>query len=264
MLICDAQVHAPSIPNPGQVSGIDYDDLVEQMKIAAVDRAVIVPLQADEAGPDRALAFTQRAPHKFLVMAPPPIDDVPKAVEALLEDWKERQGLAGIRVSFWLRPDLLTDDGMGWLWRAAERLDLPVMINAAGNVLKVGEIAARYPSLRIALDHMGLTPFHVYDDLLPAIEPVIALAGYANLSVKASALPASVNEPFPFPSLHEPIRRIVEAFGPRRVFWGSDLTRLPCTYTQCRKLFTDVLDFLSGEDREWISGRALCEWIRWP
>jgi L-fuconolactonase len=71
-------------------------------------------------------------------------------------------------------------------------------------------------------------------------------------------------EPYPFRSLHEPVRRVVEAFGRERVFWGSDVTRLPCTYVECRRLFTDELDFLSEQDKEWIMGRALCEWLDWP
>jgi hypothetical protein len=28
-------------------------------------------------------------------------------------------------------------------------------------------------------------------------------------------------------------------------------------------VFTDALDFLSEEDREWIMGRAACEWLGW-
>jgi hypothetical protein len=41
------------------------------------------------------------------------------------------------------------------------------------------------------------------------------------------------------------------------------VTRLPCTYDEARRLFTDELDFLSGEDLEWIMGRGISEWLRW-
>jgi hypothetical protein len=73
-----------------------------------------------------------------------------------------------------------------------------------------------------------------------------------------------VTEAYPFPSLHPHIRRIVEAFGPRRVFWGTDLTRLPCSYRQAVTLFADELDFLAAADKEWIMGRGIAEWLNWP
>jgi len=28
-------------------------------------------------------------------------------------------------------------------------------------------------------------------------------------------------------------------------------------------MFTDEIDWLSGEDLEWIMGRTLCEWLGW-
>ena len=56
---------------------------------------------------------------------------------------------------------------------------------------------------------------------------------------------------------------MVDAFGPSRVFWGSDLTRLPCTYRECVTHFTEELDWLSGNDLELVMGRAICDWIGW-
>ena len=38
---------------------------------------------------------------------------------------------------------------------------------------------------------------------------------------------------------------------------GSDLTRMPCSYSQCVRLFTDELRWLSGNDLEWIVRRAI-------
>jgi hypothetical protein len=60
------------------------------------------------------------------------------------------------------------------------------------------------------------------------------------------------------------IRRVVEAFGPRRCFWGTDLSHLTSTYKQCLTLFTEELNFLSDNDKEWILGRGIAEWLNWP
>jgi hypothetical protein len=57
---------------------------------------------------------------------------------------------------------------------------------------------------------------------------------------------------------------VVAAYGPRRVFWGTDLTRLSCPYRQAVTLFTQELDFLSDEDKEWIMGGGIAEWLDWP
>ena len=35
--------------------------------------------------------------------------------------------------------------------------------------------------------------------------------------------------------------------GPRRTFWGTDLTRMPCAYYECITLFTEHLPWLQGE-----------------
>jgi L-fuconolactonase len=59
---------------------------------------------------------------------------------------------------------------------------------------------------------------------------------------------------------------VIEAFGPRRCFWGSDITRVPksCSLPQVVTHFTEELDFLSSDDLEWIMGRGLAECLRWP
>jgi predicted TIM-barrel fold metal-dependent hydrolase len=61
----------------------------------------------------------------------------------------------------------------------------------------------------------------------PALEPLLAAARHPNVAVKASALPCYSTEPYPLRNLHQYIRRVVDAYGRRRVFWGTDLTRLP-------------------------------------
>jgi predicted TIM-barrel fold metal-dependent hydrolase len=62
---------------------------------------------------------------------------------------------------------------------------------------------------------------------------------------------------------HPHIRTLVDAFGPRRVFWGTDLTRMPRTYRECVTLFTEELPWLKGADLEGVMGRGVCEWLGW-
>src|SRR5437660_4917212 len=71
-------------------------------------------------------------------------------------------------------------------------------------------------------------------------------------------------EAYPFADVHPHIRRVYDAFGPRRMFWGTDWTRLPYPWRQAVTLFTEEIPWLSSSDKEWIMGRAICEWLGWP
>jgi len=261
MMICDAQIHAPNPAIAGPVPGIEYDELVAEMLRVGVDRAILVPLTTD---PQPSLEFMRKDPARFRVIGLLPLQEGSRAI-ATIESWKGTAGILGIRAACGREPNrsLLAEDKLDWLWESAEQVGVPIMINAPGNVHKVGQIAARHEDLRLVVDHMGVISHTIYDDFTPLLNILVPLAQYPNVAVKASALPCAVEESFPFPSLHSPIQRLVEAFGARRVFWGSDLTRLPCKYEHCLRLFTDELLFLTDDDKDWIMGRAVCDWLGW-
>jgi predicted TIM-barrel fold metal-dependent hydrolase len=181
-------------------------------------------------------------------------------------DWKKQPGMLGMRFTFHNehnRP-FLTDGTADWLWPAAERHGIPLMVLVPGSLDVLDGIAARHPGLRLVIDHVGLDARgkgpRVFDDL-PA---VCALARHPNVAVKASGMPSLSTEPYPFRDLHPHIRTLVDAFGPRRTFWGTDLTRMPCSYRECIDLFTRELPWLKGEDLAWVMGRGVCEWLGWP
>lgn len=267
MVICDSQVHAPDTPHVGPVGGIPTADLLREMGAAGVQRCVIVPLagagDSKRLNNELALSVAQAFPDRFAVMGPFDLDDPTNL--PLLPQWKSQRGMLGIRLAFGREPNrsLLVHDQLDWFWTACERAGIPLMLLVPDMVDKLSEIAESHPGLRLTLDHMGLTPHVVYDNLMPAIEPVVRLARHANIAVKASALPCATHDPYPFRSLHEPVHRVIDAFGPHRVFWGSDLTRLPCSYSECVRLFTDELQFLSSDEKNWILGRGVMEWLGW-
>ena len=111
---------------------------------------------------------------------------------------------------------------------------------------------------------MGLNVQWKGKELAPGVDVVLKFARLPNVAVKASCLPCYVAETYPFPTLHPQIRRVVETFGPQRVFWGTDLSQSPCTCRQNVTLFTEELKFLSDNDKEWMMGKALAHWLRWP
>jgi predicted TIM-barrel fold metal-dependent hydrolase len=127
----------------------------------------------------------------------------------------------------------------------------------------VARDVVRRPGLKLVMDHLGLV--HGKDEEAFAdMGNLLELAKYPNVAAKASITPFFTTDTYPFRNLHEPLRRVFDAFGPRRMFWGSDLSRLPCPYRQSVTMFTEALPWLSGEDLDWVMGRGVCDWLGWP
>jgi predicted TIM-barrel fold metal-dependent hydrolase len=98
-----------------------------------------------------------------------------------------------------------------------------------------------------------------------AIEPSLTLAKYPNVSVKLSSAPHISRELYPFRDVTGHIRRLFDAYGPRRCYWGTDVTNsfAKATYRQRLTHFTEELDFLSEDDKDWIMGQAILERLGW-
>ena len=276
MTIIDAQVHIwppesaerpyvkEDASKPHRPIPLTYDRLLEKMKTAGVDRAILVPPSWEGYRNDYALEAAQRYPARFAVMGKVPLND--PASKDKLASWLKQPGMLGFRISFrHSGTHSFLDDGTAdWFWADCERYDIAVMIFAPFAVAKIGAIAERHPGLRVIVDHMGLNVQWKGKDLGPGIDVLLKFASMKNVGVKASCLPCYVAEPYPFPTLHPQISRVVDAFGPQRIFWGTDLSQMPCSYRQAVTLVTEELDFLSLQDKEWIMGRALGHWLRWP
>ena len=78
-----------------------------------------------------------------------------------------------------------------------------------------------------------------------------------------SGAPSYSSQPYPYKNIHGYQRQIFEAFGPERSFWGTDITRMPCSYRQCVTMFTEELSWLKGCDLERVMGGAVVDWLGW-
>lgn len=275
-MIVDSQMHlwreTPEFPTPEDFkknhgANFTIEDALAQMDRSGVHRMVLVPIGNWRTGPTKngySLEVAQRYPDRVAVMGQFEFE-APDA-SAALATWKQQPGMLGIRR--WLRePDLsfLTNDRYDWFWKGLVEHDIPFMSAAAGHMTLYGDILRRYPGLRLVIDHAGRVPWGLDDQQVwEDLPDTLALARYPRVTVKVSSLPCFSSKPYPFPSLHEPIRRIYDAFGPRRMLWGSDISRLKWDYDDNIRLFTEALDFLSAEDRGWIMGRAANEALGWP
>jgi predicted TIM-barrel fold metal-dependent hydrolase len=215
---------------------------------------------------DYALEAARRYPTRFRIMGKIPLQD-PKAA-ALLPTWREQPGMAGLRVIFNTPQTLpwLTDGTVDWFWAAAEKAELPVMCFAPGRVSAFGRVAERHPQLPLILDHMGTSSAMAKDNTLAAaIGETVALAKYPNVSVKLSASPGLSREPYPYRDVAVHIKRVFDAYGPQRSYWGTDLTNTYArgSYRQRISHFTEELSFLSETDKDWVMGRAIVQRLKW-
>ena len=276
MVIIDSQVHiwgadTPDRPWPSgraaqaqRPTPLGADELLAAMDEAGVDRVVIVPPSWEGDRNDLALEAARRHPDRFAVMGRFPVESPAEA--GRLQSWRSQPGMLGVRLTLHRSPwQAWFESGvLDWFWQAAEQAGLPAMVYVPGMVKQLNVTAERHPGLRLIIDHLAL-PIGVRDEAAFAdLDELLALARHPNVAVKASALPCHSSEPYPFRGLHKHIRRVYDAFGPRRMLWGTDYSRLPCPYRQAITLFTEALDFLSAEDKEWIMGRAASEWLGWP
>ena len=174
--------------------------------------------------------------------------------------------MLGLRFSFHtelLRQPFL-DGHFDWVWGAAERAGHPAMVLIHHAYMdRMDAIAARHPGLRLVIDHLGLVSGEKDAHAFRGLDRLLALARHPNVAVKASALACYTDEPYPFRGLQAHVRRVYDAFGPQRMFWGTDLSRLPCAYRQAVTLFTEEMPWLGPGDLEWIMGRGVCEWLGW-
>ena len=182
----------------------------------------------------------------------------------LMDNWSE-SGLLGARLVFppYRKVSWLKDGTADWFWPCADKLRLPVMIWAPQQIAEISKIADSYPNIRFVIDHMNLFVADKGEVVTKAVTALLPLARHHNIAVKVSALPAHSAEAYPFRDMHPHIERVLQAFGPTRTFWGSDLTRRACSYEQAISMFTEELSFIKGSQLNEVMGEAALRWVGW-
>jgi predicted TIM-barrel fold metal-dependent hydrolase len=277
-MIVDAQIHLwkaesddwkwlpnakPQLPDPFTI-----ERALPLMDEAGVERAVIVPPSWHGDRNDYALEAVRHYPNRFAVMGRIALQD-PKSA-ALLPEWKSQPGMLGLRLTFLGPAAKWLDDGTAdWVWPAAEKAAIPIMFLAVGKGTQMARVAERHPGLQLIADHMGMS---LSDEAVragkfdAAIGDVLALAKFPNVSVKLSGAPQYSQQPYPYADLNPHIKRLFEAYGPQRSYWGTDITNgafEKATYRQRIAHFTEALDFMGEDDRDWVMGRGILARLKW-
>ena len=156
----------------------------------------------------------------------------------------------------WLR----TEEAAEFFGAAAARKVVASLAIGSAWFDDLAEIAAAHPTLPILLHHLGHprldTPY--YEDDVAAL---LELAGQPNIGVKVSGFNYNATQPwdFPYPQAQQLFRRIHAAFGPHRLYWGSDFpaSRDSLTYTQSVEVVRSHAADLGAADLDLILGGNL-------
>ncbi|WP_105967752.1 amidohydrolase family protein [Streptomyces geranii] len=268
MQITDAQIHlwtSESAPPHHWRAPYTVEAALHDMDEAGVDRAVNCPAIWDAAANDYAVEAAKQHPERFATLGWFPLDEA--ADESLVDAWLAKPGMLGLRFVL-AAPEpanRLASGGLDWLWAAADRRGIPVgLMVLPPSLPAVGDIAGRYPQMRLMIDHLAVNPFEKLPDAAAHLDALLALARHPNIAVKATAVPGMATDPYPFAGTHSMLRQVFDAYGAERMFWGSDITRLPCSWHEAVTMFIEELPWLRGRDLELVMGRAVANWIGWP
>jgi predicted TIM-barrel fold metal-dependent hydrolase len=291
MQVIDAQIHIwetapppgrPWDPDPqlarGAMNPVSAAAAIASMDAVGVDAAVIsLPPQYRVRLNDSVYRFDNSYaeeaalsyPGRFCSVAR--LDPGDPEVEDQLTKLSHGPGVVGLRLSI-LFPDqveLIQSGGYDRLFTAAERQGIPIMLLLQPHLEHASKIVRNHPDLRLIIDHLGLVQPNML--LEPGHEPfaqlpqVLALAAWRNVYVKLSGAVTLSKEPFPFADLWPHVHRLVEAFGPERLMWGSDFTRARGIRTYAESIdFIRYTNELSESDKNLILGESLTRILGWP
>ena len=178
----------------------------------------------------------------------------PDRLEALVTE----HGFSGLRIHL-SRPDhpsMWAGNDQDAIWEKAAELGASFISHGPSKLYPdIEPIIARHPDVPIALDHNGGAA-RIEEAPFPSMAPVLNLAKYPNVYVKL--IPHKEQDPFPYRDTFDAFKRIFDAFGPRRMMWGTNFPGVERAtgYKPALEIFAKHIDWLNGEDREWVLGKT--------
>jgi L-fuconolactonase len=284
MELVDSQLHPSDLDsheypwNPSFLSGLSGEDRSRFESVSVpTERIVSIMDQADVAaavlvsrgvtyGEDHRYAFAaaNRNPGRFGVVGPLK-PDTPN-VEERIRTYRDQPYGLGVRVL--LLPnskERVGDEGYRRMFSVAEKAEVPMFFTVMGRIQDLNQIARDFPNMLMVLDHFGLYTLEKNVDPFNSLPDVLRLAHHDNVTVKLSAGPLLTREDYPFSDLWPTIHRILDAYGVRRLMWGTDITTHldRVTYQQAVD-YVRMSDELSDHEKEQIMGANLRRLLRWP
>jgi L-fuconolactonase len=231
----------------------DVEDLIAEMDRAGVDCATLVQPNATY-GLDNSYQCDSAQQYAPRTVAVGILDPAAPDAADKLSYWVNERGMWGVRLQSQAEPD---DSCCDALWQRAEALGVPVSIGGGGTperVRQMRNVGARHPNVIFAPDHFaGWSGAEDKAAMTAALEELAQLPN-AHLRISSTSLGPYADLT---PSGQELFRRVIEAFTPQRVMWGSNYpANRVGGYIAQVQLGQTALPWLSQEGRDWIMGET--------
>jgi L-fuconolactonase len=168
------------------------------------------------------------------------------------------QGFSGVRLSpgRGASGDWIAGPLMPPLWKRCHDLRVPMTVLApVGRMPQVAQLMEKLPDLTLVIDHMADCPV----DQPQELEKLIELKRFPNVFVKISHTWSLSRQPYPWMDSQELVKRLHQAYGPRRLMWGTDwpIIESAAKYTQALSVVRDDMKFLNDEDKTWMLSKTI-------
>ena len=231
----------------------DVEDLISEMDGAGVQCATLVQ-PAGTYGLDNIYQCDSAKQYAPRTVAVGILDPAAPDAADKLSYWVNEHGMNGVRLQSQAEPD---DPRCDILWERAEALDVPISIGGGGQPEKVNSmrnVGARHPNVIFAPDHFaGWSGAEDKAAMTTALEDLAKLPN-AYLRISSTSLGSYANLTS---AEKELFRRVIDAFTPQRVMWGSNFpSSRDGGYFGQVQLGLAALSWLSDDDRNWIMGET--------
>jgi L-fuconolactonase len=279
-MIVDAHCHAwrtwpyePPVPDPQQRPAVEQ--LLFEMDQCGVDKAVLVAARIEHNPDDNDYAYyaTRRFPDRLWMFADVDCMWMPEyhtpGADARLSEAVARYGLRGF--THYVDGDddgswFFSPDGQAFLQTAADLKQI-VSIHIPNPLQPVlRRLAQQFSETVFLCHHMGY-PRTEEGPSGPALRELLTSASLPNIHLKLSGFhyAAPVGWEYPHAASNYIVSALYDAFGPRRLHWGSDypVVRWAMTYRQSLEVIrTHCSDIINAEDMQLILGDSLNALLR--
>lgn len=273
-MIIDSHCHAWTRwpyqpPVPDSESRGTIEQLLNEMDLRGVDKAVVICARIDHNPDNNDYIAAQAARFPDRLYQFPDVDCAwtetyhqPGAVDRLREvadHWPIRgftHYLRGDDDGAWLDGP----EGQAFFGLAAERGLIASLAGSPAHQPALRRVAERYPHLTILCHHLAGLRLAA-PNAAEQLREVLTSAALPNIAIKLSgfAYCSRVAWEYPYTDTHAIIEPLYQAFGPQRLFWGSDypVVRFSMTHQQSLEAFRTHCTFIPEADRALILGDAL-------
>jgi L-fuconolactonase len=240
MEIVDAQVHANR-------RGLDQSIVVmDPVGVAAAVIDIWPPVRRKlPSGVTRfEYPFAEEAvagfPGRFAYVAR--FDPADPEIDGLMAQVRKAPGRLCARIASGFDLKVLHEGGHERILAAAGRHGVPVMIYPGGDYPALTNYIRKFGNVQFIIDHvgMGVERAALPNQLETTIGQLLNYSQYPNVAVKWGHAPRLSRESFPYHDLIMQLRRVIDAFGVKRLMWASDYTVTADHHTCAESLFFTV------------------------